>query len=77
MSNGSEHLPEHRPREWLTVIQAAVLIGRDVSRIYRWIDTWGLEHHKENGVTLVRTSHLREIEGMLHRNPNARPTRRA
>lgn len=64
-------------REWLTVKEAAVLIGRDVSRIYRWIDTWELEHRKEGRTILVRTSHLREIEGMLHRKPNARPTHRA
>lgn len=63
-------------REWLTVKEAAYLIGRDVSRIYRWMDTWGLEHRTESGVTLVRTSHLREIEGILNKQPNARPTRR-
>lgn len=63
-------------REWLTVKEAAYLVGRDVSRIYRWIDTWDLEHRKEGKVTLVRTSHLRTIEGFLNRNPNARPTRR-
>jgi transposase len=64
-------------KEWLTVREAALLIGRDVSRIYRWINTWGLDHRKEGRVTLVRAEHLRQIEGVLHRNPNARPTHRA
>ena len=66
-----------KPAEWVTVRQAAILVDRDVSRIYRWIEVWSLDHRRDGEVTVVRTAHLLQIDGMLHITPNARPTRRA
>ena len=42
-----------KPKEWLTVTEAAFLTQRHVSRIYRWIDTGEVKWSLDTKQTIV------------------------
>lgn len=66
------------PKEWVTVKEAAVLVGRDVRQIYRWIDK-GLLYGRADpaGVTVVLSKAVLRIEPDVKRGrPRGSPTRR-
>lgn len=65
-------------KEWVTVAEAAILVGRHPSRIYAWIDK-GLLATRTNtdGVTEVLSKAVRRIETEVKRGrPRGTPTRR-
>lgn len=65
-------------KEWITVAEAAVLVGRHPSRIYAWIDQGRLATNvNASGVTEVLSKAVRRIEGEVKRGrPRGTPTRR-
>lgn len=59
-------MPE--PKEWVTAKEAAVLIGRHVSQIYRWIDAGRLAARTNaSGVTQVMSKAVLRIEPSVRR----------
>lgn len=65
------------PKARLTPKEAAVLVDRDISRIYRWIQGGRLESSRDSeGITTVATKDVLSIEAELYVTPNKRPTRR-
>lgn len=70
---GGAELPE--PKEWVTAKEAAVLIGRHVSQVYRWIDAGRLATRTNTeGVTQVMSKAVLRIEPSVRRG---RPRRTA
>ncbi|GAA1207324.1 hypothetical protein GCM10009587_05850 [Microbacterium maritypicum] len=66
-------MPE--PKEWVTAKEAAVLIGRHVSQVYRWIDAGRLATRTNTeGVTQVMSKAVLRIEPSVRRG---RPRRTA
>lgn len=65
-------------KEWITIREAATLVGRHVSRIYAWIDGGLLATRaNEHGVTEVLSKAVVRIEGEVKRGrPRGVPTRR-
>lgn len=65
-------------KEWITVAEAAVLVGRDKRQIYRWIDQGRLATVVNGeGVTEVLSKAVRRVEGEVKRGrPRGSPTRR-
>lgn len=56
------------PKEWVTAKEAAVLIGRHVSQIYRWIDAGRLATRvRADGVTVVLSKAVLRIEPSVRR----------
>lgn len=56
------------PKEWVTVKEAAVLIGRHVSQVYRWIDAGRLATRvRADGVTVVLSKAVLRIEPSVRR----------
>ncbi len=65
-------------KEWITIREAALLVGRHVSRIYAWIDG-GLLATRVNdaGKTEVLSKAVQRIEGEVKRGrPRGAATRR-
>ncbi|MCT1395655.1 helix-turn-helix domain-containing protein [Microbacterium sp. p3-SID338] len=59
-------MPE--PKEWMTVKEAAALIGRHVSQVYRWIDAGRLTTRvRADGVTVVLSKAVLRIEPSVRR----------
>lgn len=59
-------MPE--PKEWVTIREASVLVGRHVSQIYRWIDAGRLATRTSpSGVTQVLTKAVLRIEPSVRR----------
>lgn len=59
-------MPE--PKEWVTAKEAAVLISRHVSQIYRWIDAGRLASRTNaSGVTMVLSKAVLRIEPSVRR----------
>ena len=59
-------MPE--PKEWITAKEAAVLIGRHVSQVYRWIDAGRLATRTNAaGVTMVLSKAVLRIEPSVKR----------
>ncbi|GGD33185.1 hypothetical protein GCM10010915_11980 [Microbacterium faecale] len=55
-------------KEWVTVKEAAALIGRHHSRIYRWIDDGRLATRTDaNGITCVLAKAVVRIEPTVKR----------
>jgi transposase len=64
-------------KEWLTVQEAAVLVGRHQSRIYDWINR-GRTHSRTSarGVTELRSVDVQRIESVVKRGrPRRVPNR--
>lgn len=58
----------HEPKEWVTIREAAVLAGRHVSQIYRWIDAGRLATRvNASGVTQVMSKAVLRIEPTVRR----------
>jgi len=56
------------PKEWVTAKEAAVLIGRHVSQVYRWIDAGRLATRTNAaGVTQVMSKAVLRIEPKVKR----------
>lgn len=56
------------PKEWVTAKEAAALIGRHVSQIYRWIDAGRLATRvRADGVTVVLSKAVLRIEPSVKR----------
>lgn len=56
------------PKEWVTVKEAAVLIGRHVSQVYRWINAGRLASRTNaSGVTMVLSKALLRVEPSVRR----------
>lgn len=64
-------------KEWLTVQEAAVLVGRHQSRIYDWINQGHLQSRVSlRGITEVKTTHVQRIESVVKRGrPRGVPNR--
>jgi predicted site-specific integrase-resolvase len=72
-------------KEWLTIPEAALLVGRDKSNVWRWVRSGRLySRTAPDGTMEVRAADVRKVEGAvkrgrprgtatLERNP---PTRR-
>ena len=59
-------MPE--PKEWITVKEAAVLVGRDKRQIYRWIDRGRLATRITiDGITQVPSRAVVRTEGEVKR----------
>jgi transposase len=59
-------MPE--PKEWVTAREAAALIGRHVSQVYRWIDAGRLASRTNaEGVTQVMSKAVLRIEPQVRR----------
>lgn len=59
-------MPE--PKEWVTAKEAAVLIGRHVSQIYRWIDAGRLATRtNSDGVTQMMSRVALRVEPQVRR----------
>lgn len=55
-------------KEWITIREASVLVGRHVSQIYRWIDAGRLATRTNaDGVTLVLTKAILRVEPSVRR----------
>lgn len=69
-------MPE--PKEWVTAKEAAALIGRHVSQIYRWIDAGRLATRTNaEGVTQVMSKAALRIEPSVRRGrPRGTASRR-
>lgn len=67
-----------KPKEWVTVAEAAVLVGRDKRQIYRWIDRGRLATRANvEGVTEVLSKAVLRVESEVKRGrPKGRPSRR-
>lgn len=56
------------PKEWVTAKEAAVLIGRHVSQVYRWIDSGRLATRvRPDGVTVLLSKAVLRIEPTVRR----------
>lgn len=66
------------PKEWVTIREAAILAGRHVSQIYRWIDAGRLAARlSADGVTLVLSKAVLRIEPEVRRGrPRGKAGRR-
>jgi len=64
-------------KEWLTIAEAALLVGRHPSRIYRWIDAGHLPGRENvDGVLEVRADAVRAAEATVRRGrPRGTPSR--
>lgn len=57
-----------RPKEWVTIAEAAVLVGRDKRQIYRWIDRGRLATRTNvDGVTEVLSKAVTRVESEVKR----------
>lgn len=57
-----------QPKEWVTIREASVLVGRHVSQIYRWIDAGRLATRvNAHGVTQVMSKAVIRIEPSVRR----------
>lgn len=69
-----------QPKPWLTIAEAAVLVGRHQSRIYRWIDNPKVTLRTSlstDGTTLVKTEDVMKVESVTKRGrPRGVPNRR-
>jgi hypothetical protein len=55
-------------KEWITVAEAAALVGRHRSRIYAWIDQGRLATRvNSEGVTQILSRAVRRVEGEVTR----------
>ncbi|MGO7983513.1 helix-turn-helix domain-containing protein, partial [Rhizobium johnstonii] len=55
-------------KEWITVAEAATLVGRHISRVYRWIEQGQLATStNEHGVTVVLSKAALRIESVTKR----------
>lgn len=65
-------------KEWVTVAEAALLVGRHPSRIYAWIDQGRLKATANvDGVIVVSARAVRRIESQVRRGrPRGRASRR-
>jgi hypothetical protein len=65
-------------KEWITIAEAAVLVGRHRSRIYAWIDQGRLATRvNAEGVTEILAKAVRRIESEVKRGrPRGVPTKR-
>ena len=65
-------------KTWLTVKEAAVVVGRHQSRIYRWIDSGQLASRVNGeGITEVLANAVLRIEPTVKRGrPRGSPTRK-
>lgn len=62
-------------KPWLTVKEAAFLIGKDTSRIYRWISERGLENRvTSSGIAEVSHRALMLMESETRRGPRRHTT---
>ena len=70
-------MPE--PKEWVTAKEAAILAGRHVRQIYRWIDSGLLATRLgPTGITMVLSKAVLRIEVEVKRGrPKGSPTRRS
>lgn len=57
-------------RKWVTARAAATLAQRDLSTIYEWIRQDRLATKRENGITLVLTTDVLELETRMNRRIN-------
>lgn len=66
------------PKEWVTVAEAAVLVGRAARTIYEWIENDRLATRlNSEGVTEVLSKAVIRIEPTIRRGrPRGIPTRR-
>lgn len=56
------------PKEWVTAREAAALIGRHVSQVYRWIDGGRLATRvRADGVTVVLSKAVLRVEPTVKR----------
>lgn len=56
------------PKEWVTVKEAAALIGRHASQVYRWIDAGHLASRvRADGVTVVLSKAVLRVEPSIKR----------
>lgn len=64
-------------KEWVTIREAALLAGRHVSQIYRWIDAGRLATRVSSaGVTMVLSKAVLRIEATVKRGrPRGTPSR--
>lgn len=59
-------MPE--PKEWVSAREAALLVGRHVSQVYRWINAGRLATRiNTDGVTQVRSRAILRIEPSVRR----------
>ncbi len=67
-----------QPKEWVTVAEAALLVGKKPRTIYRWIETDRLAWRQNtNGVLEVLSKAVIRIEPTVRRGrPRGTPTRR-
>lgn len=67
-----------KPKEWVTVAEAAILVGRDKRQIYRWINGGRLATRiNVDGVTEVLSKAIARVEGEVKRGrPRGSATRR-
>lgn len=67
-----------QPKEWVTVKEAALLVGRAPRTIYEWIENDRLATRlNSEGVTEVLSKAVRRIEPTVRRGrPRGTPTRR-
>ncbi|GAA1915183.1 hypothetical protein GCM10009775_04520 [Microbacterium aoyamense] len=65
-------------KEWITIAEASVLVGRHRSRIYAWIDQGRLATRvNAHGVTEILAKAVRRIESEVKRGrPRGTPNRR-
>lgn len=55
-------------KEWLTVAEAAVLVGRSQRSIYRWVESGSLGSRVEpDGSMRVRSADVRRAESVVRR----------
>lgn len=55
-------------KDWLTVKEAALVVGRHERNIYRWIEAGRLTAHTdENGVLFVFSADVAKVEPLVKR----------
>lgn len=65
------HLPE-----WLTIKEAAALVQRDISRVYRWVREGRMvSEERSTGVIVVRRVEVLELESRMRRRKNNKTRR--
>lgn len=69
-------MPE--PKEWVTVKEAAVLVGKSARTIYEWIEDNRLASHLDSQGRMVVLSRalLRNVPTIRRGRPRGKPTRR-
>lgn len=67
---------DHVTDAWVTIADAAVLVKRAPSTVYRWIDEDRLRIAVDDQNRMfVKVSEVREIERIMHRRRNNRKPR--